>query len=372
MSAHGLRIGLIGPLPPPSGGMANQTGALARALAQEGVSVEVVQTNVAYRPAWIGSVRVVRALFRLVPYWIRLWQVAGRVHAFHVMANSGWAWHLCAAPAVWVGKLRRIPVLVHYHGGSAERFLARSSFWIKPTMKLADRLIVPSEYLQHVFAHFRLAAQVIPNVIDLGRFTPRARGFVSPRGAPHLIVTRNLEPVYDIGTALRALAIIRRTCPGAHMTVAGSGPEHGNLTRLAAALGVASCVRFTGRLDGDEIAALHQEADLLMNPSLADNLPISILEALASGVPVVTTDVGGIPFVVQHDSTALLVGARDPQAMAHAVLGLLEDEAKASRLADAGRKAAQRYGWPKVRGCWLALYAGLLRSVPVSTAAETK
>jgi hypothetical protein len=156
--------------------MANQTQQLARLLGQEGVKVEIVQVNSPYRPAWIESLRGARALFRLVPYLSRLWNVAGRVHLFHVMANSGWAWHLFAAPAVWIARLRGIPVVVNYRGGGAEDFFAASFFWVRPTMQLADRLIVPSGFLHDVFRRFGLAADIVPNVIDLGRFVPRQTG----------------------------------------------------------------------------------------------------------------------------------------------------------------------------------------------------
>src|SRR5262249_19634580 len=120
-----LRIGLVGPLPPPPGGMANQTRQLAYLLEQEGVQVEIVQTNVAYWPKCISFVPGVRALFRLVPYLVRLWIVDGRVQLLYVMANSGWAWHLFAAPAVWVAKLRHVPVIVNYRGGDAAQFFRR-------------------------------------------------------------------------------------------------------------------------------------------------------------------------------------------------------------------------------------------------------
>src|SRR5690242_3337836 len=81
-----LRLGLVGPLPPPSGGMANQTRQLAQLLESEGVIVEIVRFNAPYRPGWIASLRGIRALFRLWPYLFRLWITAGRVDVFHVMA----------------------------------------------------------------------------------------------------------------------------------------------------------------------------------------------------------------------------------------------------------------------------------------------
>ena len=109
-------IGLVGPLPPPSGGMANQTRQLARLLEESGLSVELVQVNVPYHPRWVEHLRGIRAAFRLVPYLANLWRAAGRVDLFHIMANSGWAWHLFAAPAIWIAHLRGIPAIVNYRG----------------------------------------------------------------------------------------------------------------------------------------------------------------------------------------------------------------------------------------------------------------
>jgi glycosyltransferase involved in cell wall biosynthesis len=350
--------------------MANQTRQLARLLEQEGAEVEIVQVNAPYWPHWIGSVRGVRALIRLIPFLIRLWSAAGRVQLFHVMANSGWAWHLFAAPAVWIAKLRRIPVAVNYRGGAAEEFFGRYFFSVRPTMRLADRLIVPSGFLQEVFRRFGLVAEIVPNVIDLTRFAPRPQP--ARHDGPHLIVTRNLEPIYGIDTALRALAVVRKTWPGARMTVAGSGPEHERLASLAEALGVAGKVTFTGRLDNEHIPELYRQADVFINPSLVDNLPISILEALASGVPVVSTEVGGVPYVVEHQRTALLVPPRDSEAMARAVLELLDDPAKAERLVRAGRESAQKYAWIHVRPLLIAIYLGLVACAGSNPAAEAK
>ena len=239
--------------------MANQTRQLARLLVEEGIDVQIVQVNAPYWPRWVGSLRGVRALFRLAPFLVRLWGAARRVQLVHVMANSGWAWHLFAAPAIWIAKLRRVPVIVNYRGGGAEEFLARSFFWVRPTMRLADRVVVPSGFLQNVFARFGLTSEIVPNVVDLSRFTPRTANLGSRSDEPHLIVTRNLEALYDIGTAIRALAIVRNTQPGAHMTIAGSGPEREQLSELAQALGLASHVVFAGRLDNDRIGELYQQ-----------------------------------------------------------------------------------------------------------------
>lgn len=375
MSARGLRIGLVGPLPPPSGGMATQTRQLARLLAQEGVVVEVVQVNVPYRPAWVEPLRGIRALFRLVPYLVCLWQAAGRAQLFHVMANSGWAWHLYAAPAVWIAKLRHVPVVVNYRGGNAEEFFQRSIGIVATTMRRANRVIVPSGYLQQVFSRFGLAAEIVPNVVDLARFAPRQEG---PRTArdetsrPHLIVTRNLEPIYGIEHALHAFVIVRGRWPGARITIAGNGPELARLEALSRSLGLDKEVCFSGHLDNDGIGELYRSADMFVNPSLVDNMPISILEALASGVPVISTDAGGIPWMVENGRTALLVPRADAQALALALLSLLGDPERAARLASAGRESVQQYSWQAVRTRLFAVYAAALEGAPASAAAGSK
>src|SRR5690348_10800971 len=91
-----MRLALVGPLPPPPGGMANQTRQLARLLRADAIDVVLVRTNEPYRPAWVGRLRGVRAAFRLAPYVVRLARLARTCDAVHVMANSGWAWHLFA------------------------------------------------------------------------------------------------------------------------------------------------------------------------------------------------------------------------------------------------------------------------------------
>ena len=356
-------IALVGPLPPPPGGMANQTRQLARLLQESGITVDVVRTNTPYRPAWVERLRGLRAVFRLVPFVASLWRVAGRVDVdiFHVMANSGWAWHLYAAPAVLIARWRGKPVVVNYRGGGAEAFLARQARWVIPTLARASLVIVPSNFLGVVFRKHGVDAEIIQNIVDLSRFRPAERS----RADLHLIVTRNLEDIYDIPTALRAFASVKRVHPRARLTVAGSGPARAELERLTRELGLERDVTFAGRVDNEQITELYRSASLFLNASKVDNMPISLLEAMASGLPIVSTNVGGIPFLVEDGTTALLVRPGDPGAMADAVLRLLADAALADRLVAAGLTAAQAYSWEHVRPRLLDAYARTLgRTVP--------
>lgn len=353
MEFAGLRVGLVGPLPPPAGGMANQTRQLAELLTAGRASVTLVQTNAPYRPQWAGKVPGLRAFFRLGPYLVNLWRTAGRSDVIHLMANSGWSWHLFAAPAIWVAWLRRVPVVVNYRGGEAGGFLKRSARLVRWSMARTARLVVPSGFLREIFAQHGMAATIVPNVVDLQRFRP---GSGAAAETPHLMVARNLEPLYDNATALRAFAQVRRELPQARLTVAGTGPDAANLQALAAELGITDAVHFAGRLDREAMAALYRECTLSINPSLADNMPNSVLESLASGVPVVSTDVGGVPFLVQDGVTALLVKPGDAHAMAAAILRLLRDPALAQRIAGSGMQEVQRYTWERVAPELSAVY----------------
>ncbi|MCG5497547.1 glycosyltransferase family 4 protein [Ectothiorhodospira variabilis] len=329
--------------------------------------MHLVPTNAPYRPDWVGRIRGLRALFRLVPYLVQLWRMSGRVDVVHVMANSGWAWHLFAAPAIWVASFRRVPVVVNYRGGGALKFFQRAWRWVEPSMRRSTRVIVPSGFLQDIFQHFGKRVSIVPNVVDLSRFNPQvtsAAGARAGEGAvearPHLIVTRNLEDIYDNATAIRALVFIRARYPMAHLTIAGDGPERPALEALVQELGLIPWVRFTGRLDGAELPGLYEQADIMLNPSLTDNTPNSVLEALASGVPVVSTDVGGVPYLVEHGRTAWLVPPGSPEAMAKGVLQVLDDGGLRDELTRAGLEEVKRFQWEHVRPLLYTTYEELM------------
>lgn len=355
--ARPLKVLLVGPLPPPSGGMANQTRQLKRLLEGEGVEVALVQTNAPYRPAWVSHLRGLRAVFRLMPYLRALAAEAQQADVVHVMANSGWAWYLLAAPAVAVARRQRRPTIVNYRGGLAEEFLEKSAGRVRNALRGA-RLVVPSRFLHEVFARYGMQAQVIPNVVDTQVFRPVAsRPVADVIDAPHVVIARNLEAIYGIDLGLRALAVLRRSHPDLRASIAGSGPERASLEALAAELGLTHVVKFTGRLDVPGMVALYQSADLVLNPVRVDNTPNSVLEALACGVPVVSTNVGGVPYLVEHESTAVLVPPESPEALAEGMTRVLGEPELRRNLVSRGLALADRCSWPRVRDLWLDTYA---------------
>lgn len=352
-----MRIALVGPLPPPSGGMANQTAQFARLLAEDGHEVRMIQTNPPYPSRIVGSLRGVRAAVRLAGFVRQLWRGISGAEVVHVMANSGWSWHLFAAPAVWVAHRLHVPVFVNYRGGEAREFFARSWKWVCPTIEKASAVVVPSTFLKEVFDQYGVCASIVPNVVDLSRFSPRPSGCPDERSRnPRFLVARNLEAIYDVGTAIQAFGRLRGKYPNATLTVAGSGVEEGRLRTEARSLGLEGAVVFTGRVDSADMPELYRSADIMLNTSLVDNTPNAILEAWASGVPVVTSDVGGIPHLVADGITGCLVAPRSAEAIASAADALLADSSRYEALRNAGLMKASEFAWSAIRGSWYSVY----------------
>jgi glycosyltransferase involved in cell wall biosynthesis len=349
------KIALVGPLPPPSGGMANQLKQLKNLLESEGVDVFVVQVNAPYKPAFIQKIKGVRAVFRFFPFLISLWKVAGNVDIFHIFANSGLSWFLFAAPAIHIAKIRRTPVIVNYRGGEAESFFKKYFTWVRWSLKFTDLVIVPSGFLRSVFKKWSCKAEVVPNIINLEKFTPANKELDSTK--PVIIVPRNLEPIYDNTAALKAFRHFISEYPDAEMIVTGSGPELKMLQNLAVSEGIDSKVKFTGKVDNERMVELYQSADITLNPSLADNMPNSILESLASGVPVVTTDVGGIPYLVGNEVTSLFVKPGDYIGMSAALTRLMRDKKLRSKLISNGSELVKQFTWDNVKNILFDYYA---------------
>ena len=173
------------------------------------------------------------------------------------------------------------------------------------------------------------------------------------------MVARNLETIYGNDIAIRAFAEVVKVYPDARLTIAGSGPELKNLECLSEKLAVNEKITFTGRVDTTLMPTLYQSADVVLNPSRVDNMPNSILESLASGTPVVTTNVGGIPYIVKHEKTALLVDPDDYIAMAAAICKLLKNSQFREEIIDKGRDSVRQYSWSEVGQHWISLYKNL-------------
>ena len=309
-------------------------------------------------------IKYVRTLVTQLLYWPLLVRELRRADIVHVFSASYSSFLVSPLPAIVVGKLLGKPVLVHYHSGEAPDHLGRSRIarWV---LKRVDLNVVPSAFLQGVFAQFSIPATVVANTIDLRRFAYRARDPLAPR----LLSTRNLEPLYNVACTLRAFARIEARVPDATLTVVGQGSQSDSLRALAADLGLRN-VTFTGAVPPEEIHRAYGEADIYVQTPSIDNMPNSVIEAFACGLPVVATRIGGVPAILSDGVHGLLADDNDDAAIAAHVIHLLEHPAEARRLAAAAFDTCAAYEWPTVREQWLAVYRSLMSSFTPAYAHE--
>jgi glycosyltransferase involved in cell wall biosynthesis len=347
------KIALVAPSLEILGGQGIQARSLAVQLQKEGYDVSFIPINPRFPPGfrWVRRFRYLRTLLNQALYLTSLVRVR-RADVVHVFSASYWSFLLAPVPAIVAARSLGKRIVLHYHSGEAEDHLARWGMSVHPWVRLVDELVVPSEYLRSVFARHGYRARVIRNVVDTSQFRYRERAPLRPR----LLSTRNLERYYRVDITLEAFALLKAQYPDATLTVAGYGSEEGQLRQLAAALGVEG-VRIVGRVQPPAVPGLYEEAEIFVNSSVVDNQPVSVLEAFAAGLPVVSTGTGDLAAMVRDGETGLLVPAGDPAAMAKAVATLLENPARAVLIARSARQEVDNYTWARVREAWAAVYA---------------
>jgi glycosyltransferase involved in cell wall biosynthesis len=279
---------------------------------------------------------------------------AYRYDVLHVFSASYVSFVLAPTPAILVAKLYGRKVLLNYHSGEAEDHLQRWRRTAIPTIKLADTVIVPSEYLVRVFQQFGLNAHAIYNLIDTSKFRFRDRTPLRPV----FLSNRNLEVHYGVDRVLRAFGIIQEKFADATLEVVGDGSQRRALEMLARELGLRN-TSFKGQVDPNLICDTYDTADIYLNGSEIDNQPLSLLEAFACGLPIVTTDAGGIPDIVADGVTGNVVPRGDYVQMAERAIGLLSNPSKAKEMVEQGRRECQKYSWEAVRSEWLGVYRKL-------------
>ncbi|HEX5482638.1 MAG TPA: glycosyltransferase family 4 protein [Terriglobia bacterium] len=310
--------------------------------------------------AWAGRIPYFRTVARTPFYLAALWRGLKDADIAHIFSASYWSFLLAPSPALLVAKLRGAKTVMNYHSGEARDHLSRWRTAL-PILRRFDRIVTPSNYLVDVFREFGLHAQAVPNVIDENQFHYRLRRPLQPR----LICTRGFGAYYSVDHVVRAFAQVEREFPEASLTLAGTGPEEPVIRRLVQELKL-SRVEFLGAVPYDKMGACYDRADIFVNASWLDNMPLSILEAFSSGTPVVTTAPEGIRYLVRHEYSGLLCEPADFESLARNVIRLLNDPDLALRLSQNAFRESQKYQWPAVRSQWLSVYRDLLnRSNPL-------
>jgi glycosyltransferase involved in cell wall biosynthesis len=360
-----IRILFIAPSFDILGGQTVQADRLMRRLREE------PNTEIGFLPinprlpgplSLLQKIKYVRTIVTSLAYYLGLLVKIRQYDIIHIFSASYISFILSPTPAILIGKLFRKKLLLNYHSGEAEDHLQRWRRSAIPTIQMVDEVVVPSKYLVHVFSNFGIKCKPIFNLIERDSFQFRKRDPLQPV----FLSNRNFEAHYGIDKVLNAFSIIQKRIPEARLLVVGDGSQRDALHQLASDLALKQ-VTFLGRVEHERANEIYNSADVFLNGSSIDNQPLSILEAFACGLPVVTSNAGGIPYMVEAGKTALLVPVGDAEALAVSALSLFENCELVSRLVTNGLSECRNYEWEVLRGQWLNTYYRMMGLLTVDS-----
>lgn len=361
-----LRVALVAPSLDILGGQAVQADRLLNAWnGDDDVDCRLIAVNpVPPGPLrHLRNVKYLRTVVTEATYVPSLLKGLAHVDVAHVFSASYSSFLLAPLPAILTARALGCPVILNYRSGEATDHLARSRI-ARRAIASVDLNIVPSRFLVEVFERFGIGATVIPNLVDLTCFRFRARSTLEPR----LLSTRNFDSLYNVACTLRAFRLVQDRYPHATLTLVGGGPEEARLKALAAELRLHG-VTFVGRVMPHEISEYYARHDVYVQSPNIDNMPASIVEAFASGLPVVSTDAGGIRAILTDCQHGLLAPLDDHTGLAARVRQLLDSPALAERLSRNAYATCAAYTWTAVRDQWLRAYRSVRREAARSPAA---
>jgi len=351
---HNKTVCLISPFPPPYGGMAIQAQKMVSLLEGTGMTVKAVKTNADLPDSlrFLSEVKGVRTIIRLFCFLKNLHNILPGVQIVYFLTAFPNFFFWVTYPALILIKLHGKKVILSARGGGAKVFFQKYGLFVKPILKKVDAISVPSGFLRDVFGEaFNMKVTIVPNIADLNQFKHRQRKPLRPK----LLVTRSLEEMYNVACVIKAFKKVHDYFPESALGIVGDGSQRSALERLVSELNLKDCITFYGKVEHAKIQDYYNQYDIFINASEVDNQPGVILEAFASGLPVVSTKAGGIPYMVENGVTGFLVDKDDWSALAEKVIQLLKEPELALQLANNARIECQKYSWENVKTALIPL-----------------
>lgn len=264
---------------------------------------------------------------------------------------------LMADAVSYLCKLLKIPLILVLHGGALPDFYKRHPSWTMRVLKRADALVAPSSFLAKEITKLNLEVRVIPNIIQIDKYPYKLRQNIGPK----LIWMRSFHPIYNPQMAVKVFFEILKKEPAATLVMAGSdkGLER-EIKSLAHQLKIKNSILFPGFLGIEEKVKQFSSADIYLNTNKIDNMPVSLIEACAFGLPVVATNVGGISELISNKQNGMLVPDNDIDAMVKAIFTLLSNPKLTKTISQNGRILADQSSWKNVRFQWEDLFSEVI------------
>ncbi|MEP6602304.1 MAG: glycosyltransferase family 4 protein [Nitrospirota bacterium] len=253
------------------------------------------------------------------------------------------------------------PYVLTLHGGRLPEFATRWPRRVRRLLRSAAAVTSPSRYLCERLRLMGVSIRVLPNPIEMARYPFRHRRAL----CRNIVWLRAFHRIYNPMLAPRVLSILCEEYPETRLVMIGPDKADGSLQetkRAAVDLGVADRIIFAGGILKEDVSGWLSKGDVFLNTPNIDNTPVSILEAMACGLCVVSTNVGGLPYLMEDRRTALLVPPDDAESMAAAVRMLFDRPDIAEQLSLNGRQMAETFDWKAILPVWEGLLRDVVRS----------
>ncbi len=252
---------------------------------------------------------------------------------------------------VIAGKMRHKRIVVTYHGGGAETFFAKKSEFAKRWLTRADQVIVLNGFLEQVFKRYEIPCVVIPNILPDSQYQPTDKNAITPS----FISIRHLRELYNIPCILRAFKRVQEQIPDASLLILGDGDQRPMLEQYVKE-SMLKNVQFIGQVPQAQVATYLAKADILLSAPRVDNMPVSVMEAMQAGLLVISSRVGGVPYVIEDRKTGLLFEYDNDEEMAEQMLWPFAHQEEAMNMITAARLDAEKYTWAKVSIALKSIY----------------
>jgi glycosyltransferase involved in cell wall biosynthesis len=325
------------------GNILSKHGYSATTIETLGVALEQQGFEVVYASSLKNKLfRFIDILIKTISYSTKVDYVLIDTYSTH---NFWYAFSVSQLARIF--NVKYIPIL---HGGNLPQRVKKSFYLSKMIFNNAYYNVAPSNYLLKKFQQFNFPNLVlIPNSIDIGKYPFKLR---STKLIPNLLWVRSIDLIYNPEMAIQVLSILKSKFPDSKLSMVGpyKGINEEQLNSIIRKYN--SDVIVTGKLTKQEWTKLSEGFDIFINTTHFDNTPVSLIEAIALGLPVVSTNVGGIPYLVKNRETALLVDDADCQSMVDAITELIENPELAQKLSNNGRKLVEQFDWQIVKNQW--------------------
>lgn len=270
---------------------------------------------------------------------------------------SGLAFFWAEGSANLLGMLQKPYVLV-LHGGGLAEFSIKNPHRLKKLLLPAQRVVTPSLFIKRKLYELRSDIQYLPNALDLSGYDYVQRHQVRRK----MVWLRALHEIYQPEMAVHVLALLKQEFPDIELLMVGPDKKDGSRDKMeqaAASLGVTDVLNWIGPVPKSEVPKILNQGDIFLNTTRYESFGVSVMEAAACGLPIVTTDAGELPFLWRDETDALVVPVDDASAMANAVRRILRSPELAEKLSRNARTKAEGCDWSVILPQWESLFQEL-------------